>query len=264
MLVPTRYLFDKRGVTNSLKFLQPALDLILPERCPSCGVITPIGGGFCAGCWPQLHFLTQPWCTSCASPMPFESNEGQQCAACLEKPPLHDGIRAAVAYGDISRQVALRFKHGGKIGMAKLIAKHLLRHIPDEPNTLLFVPVPLHWTRLWSRGFNQSALIAQILAKESLNTFAPDLLLRRKRTPLLRGMSSKQRYKTVSSAFALNPSWNKQVAGSRIILVDDVLTTGATTNACVKTLKQSGAKWVQVFCWARVLRGEADLNLNGT
>jgi predicted amidophosphoribosyltransferase len=280
--VPSLSLLNKGDVPNLLDILRPALDFVLPERCPCCGVITPPGGSFCADCWRRLHFLTPPWCAGCAMPLNFGSlgfaaDDEQFCASCLAAPPQHDGIRAAVAYSKISRQVVLRLKYGGKIGMAKLVAAHLSRHLPEASGEYLIVPVPLHWTRLWNRGFNQSALIAKALvAKTELGKagmgkagmgkggmgeksliFAPDLLIRNKRTPPLKDYSGKQRKKLVSGAFAVNPKWQSRLNGAHILLIDDVLTSGATANACVKTLKKSGAQWVQIFCWARVLRGEA-------
>lgn len=189
--------------------------------------------------------------------MPFERNDGQYCLPCLAEPPIHDGIRAAVAYGDISRQVALKLKYGGKIGMAAMIAKYLRRHLPEDRTGLVITPVPLHWTRLWSRSYNQSALIGRALAQQNDMTFIPDLMVRQKRTPLLRGMSGKQRQKIVSQAFAPNPRKIDYLKDARILLVDDVYTSGATSNACIKAMKRAGADWVQLFCWARVLRDES-------
>lgn len=171
--------------------------------------------------------------------------------------PLHEGIRAAVAYDDMSRQIILRLKYGGKIGLAKLVARQLLRHLPDDRSDILVVPVPLHWMRLWSRSFNQSALIAQELARMGGMRYSVDLLLRTRRTPNMRGLSAKQRRQTVAKAFAINPARLDLAQGARIILIDDVLTTGATSDGCIKALKKSCASWVQLFCWARAIRGEA-------
>jgi ComF family protein len=241
---------------STLNFLRPALDFVLPERCPSCGMITPAGGTFCAECWQKVHYLGPPWCAACAVPLPFEGEGDQHCASCLAKPPRHDGIRAVVAYGDAAAKVVLRLKYGGKIGLAKMIAGHLSRHVPNNHERLIITPVPLHWTRLWSRSYNQSALIGQALSQQSGVLFIPDLLVRNKRTPLLRGLSQKERQRTVSRAFAINPRWATEARHARIILVDDVYTTGATTDACIKVMKKAGADWVQIFCWARVLRGE--------
>jgi ComF family protein len=239
------------------KIIKPALDFALPERCPSCGVIASDGSNFCTDCWSKLRFLTPPCCAACALPFAHEQDIGALCVNCLADRPLHDGIRAVVAYDDLSRQIILRLKYGGKIGLAKLVARQLLRHLPEDRGDIIVTPVPLHWTRLWSRSFNQSALIGQELARLGTMEYCPDMLLRTRRTPSMRGLSSKQRRKTVVKALAANPARLNRIEGRRIILVDDVLTTGATSDACIKSLKKAGAQWVQLFCWARALRGES-------
>lgn len=190
------------------------------------------------------------------TPFAFDHADDTRCARCLANPPLHDGIRAVVAYDDVSRQIVLKLKYGGKIGMAKMIAAQLVRHLPDDRSGIIIMPVPLHWTRLWSRSFNQSALIGAELARLAQLPFVPDVLIRTKRTPSLRGLSAKDRSRSVGKAFALNPRWQGRIDGKRIIMVDDVLTTGATSDGCIKTLKKAGADWVQLFCWARALRDE--------
>ncbi len=255
--MPVTAFSDKPDMVSFAQMLRPALDFVLPERCPGCGAITPESGTFCSTCWSRIHFLGPPWCSACALPFAYEQPEEARCADCLAKPPRHDGIRAAVVYDDISRQIVLKLKYGGKIGMAKMIAAQLLRHLPEDRSSLIVTPVPLHWTRLWSRSFNQSALIGRELARLADLPFVPDMLLRTKRTPSLRGLASKERRQTVSKAFSLNPRWQGRIEGSRIILVDDVLTTGATSDGCVTVLKKAGADWVQLFCWARASRGEA-------
>ncbi len=240
------------------QYLASAVDLILPERCPSCGAITRSAqGGFCADCWQRLHFLAPPWCAGCALPFGHDQGDRALCANCLDKPPLHDGVRAAVAYDEISRKVALRLKYGGKIGLARMIAAQLVRHLPEDHSNVLVTPVPLHRTRLWQRTFNQSALIARALCDLSSVQYAPDILVRNRSTPSLKGLSGKERERTVRNAFAIHPRWQECVKGAQILLVDDVLTSGATSNACIRMLKKGGAEWVQLFCWARVLPGEA-------
>nr|WP_315456591.1 ComF family protein [uncultured Sphingorhabdus sp.] len=248
---------DKPSMANIRQIFDVALNWALPERCPCCGVITSNGGPFCPGCWQQLEFIGPPYCASCGTPFAFDRGSDASCAACLSRPPKHNGIRAAVKYDDLSAQVALKLKYGGKVGLAKIIAMQLARHVPEERSNIIITPVPLHWTRIWSRTFNQSALIGRELALAANLEFVPDMLLRPKKTPSMRGLSPKSRRKAVVNAFAINPKWQGRLAGSRIILVDDVLTTGATTDGCVSVLKRQGADWVQIFCWARALRGEA-------
>lgn len=232
------------------------LNWVLPERCPCCGTITAAGGSFCVSCWQKLEFLGPPWCRGCATPFEFDRGADAYCAVCIANPPRHDGIRAAVKYDDLSAQVALRLKYGVKIGLARVIAQHMLRHLPEEQEQLIITPVPLHWTRIWSRSFNQSALIGKELADMSGLVFVPDLLVRHKRTPSMRGLDLKRRREAVASAFAVHPKYKGALKGRSIILIDDVLTTGATSDGCVAVLKRGGADWVQIFCWARALRGD--------
>ncbi len=181
--------------------------------------------------------------------------EGHVCAPCLMKAPEHDGVRAAVAYGDIARAIVLKLKHGRRIGLAKLIGRTLIRHLPNE--SVFIVPVPLHRWRIWRRGFNQSALIAAELSKLSNHALAIDGLMRIKSTPLLRGLGRAERAKVVKSAFGVNPVHAQHISGATIVLVDDVYTSGATANACARALKKAGAARVIILCWARVLQNDA-------
>ncbi|UAK26353.1 hypothetical protein K8P63_09840 [Sphingomonas nostoxanthinifaciens] len=126
-----------------------------------------------------------------------------------------------------------------------------------EPDTLV-APVPLHRRRLWSRGYNQAALIARALVREGGGEIAPDLLRRTRATPPLRGLGRSARARTVSGAFALDPAWRARVKGRRVVLVDDVYTTGATVKACARVLRRAGAAHVAILCWARVMRDEEE------
>ncbi|MGC1469129.1 MAG: ComF family protein [Sphingorhabdus sp.] len=171
----------------------------------------------------------------------------------MAQKPRHSGIKAAVAYGDISREIALKLKHGGKIGLARLIAGQLRRYVADVPDNAVLVPVPLHWTRLWRRRYNQSALIAQEITRMSGHEHCPDALVRTRRTQALGGLSARERAAMVKGAFAINERQSARISGKPVILVDDVYTSGATTDACVATLLRAGASGVTIFCWARVL-----------
>lgn len=239
-----------QALTHPLKILA---DFALPPRCPGCGLITPAQDQFCSGCWQQLHLLSQPCCATCDLPLPYAAEEGAQCAACLALSPRHSGIKAAVAYGDISREIALKLKHGGKIGLARLVAAMLRRHIGSIQEGALIVPVPLHWTRLWHRRYNQSALIAAELAKLSGREHCPDLLSRTQRTRSLGGLSARERAAMVKGVFAINDRQSGRIRNRPVVLVDDVYTSGATADACVRTLLRAGAASVTIFCWARVL-----------
>lgn len=176
------------------------------------------------------------------------------CAPCLAKPPDHDGAFAAVAYGDIARNIVLKLKHGRHIGLAKLIARLMERRLPDEPGIVM--PVPLHRWRILRRGFNQSALVARHLAKVSGLPLQLDTLKRRRSTPLLRGADAGARARIVRGAFSIAPEAKSGLKGQTVFLIDDVYTSGATANACARALKRNGAARVIVLCWARVLRDQ--------
>ncbi len=225
----------------------------LPPRCAGCGQIVAEDDQLCVACWQSLEFLTDSGCTLCGYPLtPSELI----CAPCLLVPPEHDGVRAAVSYGDVARAIILRFKHGGRTGLAKFIAEAMLRNITI--GDALIIPVPLHRWRMWARGFNQSALIASRLAALSGNPLLLDGINRARRTPILRGLGAAERSKAVRGVFAIGTDKQALIKERLVYLIDDVYTSGATTNACAKLLKKAGATQVIVLCWARVLRESAD------
>lgn len=237
------------------------VDFALPPRCPSCGVIVEGDDRFCLPCWASLDFIGPPWCESCNLPLGDSALAGDICANCMVALPPFDGVRAVVAYSRQSASIILKLKYGRRTGVARLIARHLERHLPEGRDDWLLVPVPLHSARLWQRGFNQSLLIARHLGRKSGIAVATDLLVRTRRTRPLKGMGPKQRDAEVKSVFAVAPNRSAEIKGRKIILVDDVLTSGATARACAKRLKRAGASEVVIFCWARVLPAGRALDL---
>ena len=225
------------------------LDFALPARCSGCGTIVGEVHSFCPDCWTQIQFLGESGCSTCG--MPLEATEAEHCGACIARPPRIERTRSAVAYGDLSRQIAIGLKYGRKVALARTMARYMAPLMrPDEEAIL--VPVPLHRTRLWKRGFNQSALVAAELGKTTGLPSRPGLLKRVKRTPALKGMSLSQRKSVVSGAFRVAPS--ADLEGRTVVLIDDVLTTGSTANACAKALKRAGAARVELISWARVIK----------
>lgn len=229
-------------------------DFALPPRCPGCGAVTGADHRFCVACWSSLTFLGPPWCAACHLPFDYDRGSDALCAPCMESPPAHDGVRAAVAYGAVARGVALKLKYGGRLGCADTMARAMLRLMPADAD--LLVPVPLHRWRIWSRGYNQAGLIAAALSRASSVPTDVAMLRRVKATPVLRGLGPKGRRKAVLGAFALAPGARERLRGKTVILVDDVHTSGATAEACTRVLKRGGAARVILLCWARVLHSK--------
>jgi ComF family protein len=238
--------------------LREAVAFALPPRCPGCGTVVGEDHSFCLECWRSLDFLGGPACAQCGEPVELASHEDARCGACLADPPPFDRARAAVAYGPIARALALKLKYGRRPGVARTMARPMLRVGASMLEGALIVPVPLHRWRIWSRGYNQAALIARALAGGG-GELGLDLVERHKRTPPLRGLGRLARERTVAGAFRLNPAWKDEVKGRRVVLIDDVYTTGSTAKGCARILKRAGAKEVNLLCWARVVRDAADM-----
>ncbi|WP_082441873.1 ComF family protein [Sphingomonas sp. Leaf33] len=231
--------------------LSSLVSLALPPRCPGCAAVVAADHRFCADCWSDLTFLGPPWCAGCARPFEHDRGAAALCGTCLADPPRHDGARAAVAYGPVAKALALRLKYGRRTAFAETAARLMQRVLPDGVD--LLVSVPLHPWRLWGRGYNQAALIADALGRRAGVAVRHDLLRRAKATPSLRGLGRRARAKAVRGAFAVDASGRAALAGATVVLVDDVFTSGATASACAAALKRAGAARVVILCWARVV-----------
>ena len=232
----------------------PLIDLVYPPRCPACGEAIASQHGLCVACWDDLVIPSDPACRLCQRPFGSDSLMAEAiCAPCMASPPTHDGIAAGTLYNGTSRKLVLAFKHGRRIAMAPMLARLIAARLPEPDGKRLIVPVPLHRWRLWRRGYNQAALLARELARMGHGELLVDGLRRTKATPSLGGMGAKARARALSGAINVMPRRASRIAGQHIILVDDVLTSGATSGACVRALKQAGATKVTVACFARVL-----------
>jgi ComF family protein len=238
--------------------VREAVDYALPPRCPSCGEIVADPHRFCLGCWQSLTLLGEPCCRRCGLPFEYGSDLEAECGRCLAEPPPFDRLRAAVAYGDTARKVALKLKYSGRPGVAETLAHLMVRHLAGEAEPML-VPVPLHRWRIWKRGYNQAALIASALSRRTGLSAELDGLRRTRATPPLRGMGRRERALAVRGAFEVRKAARDRLRGRRVILIDDVFTSGATASACARVLRRAGAQSVEILCWARVVRvdGEA-------
>ena len=226
------------------------LDFALPARCAGCGTIVEQVHSFCPDCWTQIEFLGDSGCSTCG--LPLEATEAELCGVCIAKPPRIARTRSAVAYGELSRSIAIRLKYGRKVALARTMARFMAPLVRRDEEGAILVPVPLHRSRLWNRGFNQSALVASELCRATGLPSQPRLLRRVRRTPALKGMSVNQRRRTVSGAFRVDPSVDLE--GRTVVLVDDVLTTGSTAEACARALRKAGAARIELVSWARVVR----------
>lgn len=231
--------------------LSPLVDFVFPPRCPLYGAALAAQDGQCQPCWSDLVFPGEPACAACQRPFGEGIGEGSLCAPCLAHPPRHAGIAAATLYNDASRRLVLAFKHGRRVALAPLLARLVAARLAGIDEGWTIVPVPLHRWRLWRRGFNQAALLAREIARLRGAELAVDALVRSRSTPVLGGLGRKAR--ALSSAIALDPRRQRAIAGRDIVLVDDVLTSGATSEACVDALLRGGAYRVMIACFARVL-----------
>lgn len=230
-----------------------ALDLLLPPACLSCD--RPVGSDrtLCPVCWGRIHFIARPFCARCGAPFESPVEDGALCGGCIAHPPHYGAARAAMLYDEASRNLVLRFKHGDRIHTVQALASWMHRAAAEFwSDADLIVPVPLHRWRLFKRRYNQAALLAQNLATIGSKRFAPDALSRHRATPSQGHLGRKQRQANVKGAFGLNPRWRERLQDKTIVLVDDVLTTGATVDECARLLLNSGARAVNVLVLARV------------
>lgn len=225
-----------------------ALALVLPSRCPGCGAIVDGDTRFCSECWARLDFLADGGCEGCNLPLPDGS---PICAKCLAAPPRHGLVHAAVAYGEVARRVALRLKYGRRPGVARVIAASVARDVTFGRDSVL-VPVPLHRWRLWSRGYNQALEIARHIGAVRGVSVDDMGLARIRSTPPLKGLGVAARTRAMRGVFRAT----RRFDGQHVFLVDDVYTSGATTEACARVVRRSGAREISVLCWARVVRDD--------
>lgn len=232
-----------------------ALDLLLPPRCLACGTSVGAAGTLCAPCWRSITFLGEPCCQSCGVPFEFEIGPDARCGACARLAPAYARARAAMRYDEASRKLVLAFKHGDRLHLAPALAQWMRRagaaFLADAD---LQIPVPLHWTRLFARRYNQAAVLAHAIHAAGGPPVAADWLIRRRRTPSQGKRNAAQRERNVHGAFRVKKARN--VKGLRLVLVDDVFTTGATVSECARVLRRAGAARVDVLTLARTVRQE--------
>ena len=249
--LPPRRLARFAGALRSALGL--AVDVALPQLCAACR--EPVGGeGLCAPCWSKLAFIAPPYCERLGIPFPFDPGPGVLSMEAIADPPAYRRARAAVRYDDIARKLVHAFKYGDRLDLAPTMGRWMTnagRELLAEADAI--VPVPLHWRRQWARRFNQSALLGEVIGKASGVGVAHAVLKRIKATPQQVGLSQAERAQNVQGAFRVPPAAKAAVAGRKLLLVDDVLTSGATVDACSRALLRAGAAQVDVLVFARVV-----------
>jgi ComF family protein len=228
-----------------------ARDLTLPPLCPACR--EPVGDmALCAACWAKLSFIAPPYCARLGTPFGYDPGPGVLSMQAIADPPAFNRARAAVRYDDVARALVHALKYGDRLDLAPTMGKWTAaagHELLAEADAL--VPVPLHWRRLWMRRFNQAAALARAIARASGVAVLDGALKRVKATAQQVGLSKTERAANVQGAFRVAD--RAAVAGRRLVLVDDVLTSGATSEACARVLLRAGAANVDVLVFARVV-----------
>ncbi len=237
---------------STKRFFTALLDFVFPPRCPICHQEVSASHTLCPTCFQKMTFLTQPCCRICGRPFEFQS-WNQLCGNCLKKEPPYHKARAVLKYDDMSKGLILKFKHADRTEIRPLFINLMVQsHADLIRETDVIIPVPLHWTRLIKRTYNQADLLAKPLAKLFRKTYLPLGLKRIHHTKSQGHLSKKDRQRNIRQAFRVtNPA---AIQGKRILLVDDVMTTGATVEECAKVLRKAGAIYVNVLTVFRVIK----------
>jgi ComF family protein len=231
------------------------LDFVFPPVCPVSDEAVEAAGRLAPAAWAKLTFLAEPLCARCGFPFELDPGAEKLCAACAARPPVVARTRSALAYDDESRRLVLELKHAARTDAVPTFAAWMALAGADLlAGADRIVPIPLHASRLRMRRFNQSALLARALAARSQKPFDADTLARRRATESQGGKSASGRRRNMAGAFAVRPERAGHVRGARILLVDDVRTTGATLDAAARALKAAGATAVDALTLLRVVR----------
>lgn len=234
--------------------LRGVADALFPPVCMVCAAAVADARSLCATCWAEAHLIGGTVCDGCGTPMPLALGRGEsiRCDPCLGGGFPWDRGRAAAHYGGSARALILTLKHGDRPDIARALGRWMTRAAADLiPDSDVVVPIPLHWRRFLTRRYNQSAELSRVMAQEAGLLHSPDMLRRMRPTEMQRSHAA-ARARNVEGAFAVPPHMRAAVRGQRILVVDDVLTTGATLSAATLALREAGARQINVAVFARV------------
>lgn len=230
------------------------LNVILPPRCISCGSFIEDAGSLCTDCWSGIDFISRPFCSVCSFPFEYDMGDDAMCGQCMVSHPKYDKAKCVFVYNYKSSRLITGFKYGDKIHSTRSFARWMASAGQDFfPQTDVISPVPLHRVKLFTRRYNQSALLANKIGEIGNIMFLPDILLRTKLKPPQASLSRRRRLWNVKGVFALNKKYHEFIKGKNILLIDDVITTGATISECAGILKKAGAEKVFVIALARTI-----------
>ena len=231
-----------------------AVAVLYPPSCIGCGGATGVAHALCARCWAEVRFIERPYCERLGTPLPVDLGVTLLSPAAMVDPPVFDRARAVARYDDVARKLVHRLKYSDRLDCAQALGTMMARagaELTAEADVI--VPVPLHRWRLWRRRFNQAMALARVVSRNSAIPCEPFLLARVKRTHSQVGLTKAQRQENLQGAFKVPPEARARLADKRVLLVDDVLTTGSTANAAARALLRGGAKAVDVLAFARVV-----------
>jgi ComF family protein len=233
-------------------------DFALPAQCLSCSAPIAAHGGLCAACWGRLRLIEKPYCARLGTPFNYDLGAGALSAEAIAEPPPFDRCRAVAMFDDVARGLVHGLKYRDHLDLAAWMAGWMRRAGDDVLRDAdVIVPVPLHRWRLWRRRFNQSAELAQRIASDAGKAYGPLALTRVRATAQQVGLTNSERERNVSGAFRVALAEAGPIKGRRVLLVDDVYTTGATVKAATRALLRAGASAVDVLVFARVVREAA-------
>lgn len=259
MRLALSYSLARGGFEPVRRMIGALAAIVYPPSCLACGRVMGASGGVCAGCWSEIRFIERPYCEVTGVPFDHERGEGLISAAALADPPAYDRARAAVLHDGPARKLAHRLKYSDRADLAPAMAQWMRRAAGETIEAVdAIIAVPLHRTRLIKRGYNQAGELARALSAQTGKPLAAGVLLRRKPTEQQVGLGRNARIENVRGAFAVDRAKQPSIMGKHLLLIDDVLTTGATVNAAARVLKRAGAAEVSVLTFARVVSAGAE------